>query len=299
MARTDRMSPDAVRLVAPAKLTVSLRIMGVSHDGYHLLEAEMVSLDLADELWIGSPTQPGRTSVEIQASAGSRAGGLPVDGENLVARALEAVGRHAQVRLLKCIPVGGGLGGGSADAAAVLRWAGCHDPAVAARVGADVPFCVSGGRAMVRGIGEAVSPLPYQLRSYVLLVPPFGVDTAAAYRAWDQLTPEAAHPSGPNELVNAALVVEPRLADWRDALAQITGTAPVLAGSGSTWFVEGEPALYGIEDRRTLRCGGEEGLLLAVQTVPPVGDTVQTVPPVGDTVRTVPPVGPPSSRSAE
>ena len=73
-----------------------------------------------------------------------------------MARALDACGRRAAVRLTKRIPVGGGLGGGSADAAAVLRWAGCADVSVAADLGADVPFCVAGGRARVEGIGERV-----------------------------------------------------------------------------------------------------------------------------------------------
>ena len=80
------------------------------------------------------------------------------------ARALAAVGRRAHVRLDKRIPVGAGLGGGSADAAAVLRWAGCDDLAVAASLGADVPFCLVGGRARVTGIGEVVEPLPVRRR---------------------------------------------------------------------------------------------------------------------------------------
>ena len=76
-------------------------------------------------------------------------GGTPrplaqLTADNLVARALGAVGRTARVRLVKRIPVGGGLGGGSSDAAAVLRWAGCADLAVALRLGSDVPFCVVG-----------------------------------------------------------------------------------------------------------------------------------------------------------
>src|SRR5207302_2726971 len=103
------------------------------------------------------------------------------------ARALATVGRRARVRLFKEIPAGAGLGGGSADAAAVLRWAGCDDLAAAARLGADVPFCLVGGRARVRGAGEEVSPLPFEDvagRSYTLLTPPFGVSTAAVYREW-------------------------------------------------------------------------------------------------------------------
>ena len=68
------------------------------------------------------------------------------------------------MRLEKRIPSGAGLGGGSADAAAVLRWAGVTDLEVAARLGADVPFCLVGGRARVTGVGEAVAPLPVRGR---------------------------------------------------------------------------------------------------------------------------------------
>jgi 4-diphosphocytidyl-2-C-methyl-D-erythritol kinase len=166
-------------------------------------------------------------------------GGLPVaaDADNLVARALRLVGRRAGVRLTKAIPAGAGLGGGSADAAAVLRWAGFDDVAAAAGIGADVAFCLVGGRARVRGIGEVVEPLAFVARTLTLLVPPFGCPTPAVYRRWDEL-------GGPvgdngNDLEPAALSVEPRLAEWRDRLGDATGERPRLAGSGSTWFVEG------------------------------------------------------------
>jgi 4-diphosphocytidyl-2-C-methyl-D-erythritol kinase len=165
--------------------------------------------------------------------------GLPVGAgdDNLVRRALAAVGRTAHVRVTKRIPAGAGLGGGSADAAAVLRWAGCDDVEVAASLGADVPFCVRGGRARVTGIGDVLEPLPHVDRTFTLLTPPFGVSTPAVYRAWDDLGGPTA--DGPNDLEPAALAVEPRLGGWRDRLGDATGERPVLAGSGSTWFVEG------------------------------------------------------------
>ncbi len=214
---------------APAKLTVSLRITGVVPDGYHLIDAEMVSLDLADELEFG----PG-DGLEV---TGPAAAGVPSGPGNLVSRALEAVGRRARVRLHKRIPPGAGLGGGSADAAAVLRWAGCHDRAVAAVLGADVPFCLVGGRARVRGVGEVVEPLAAEERVYTLLVPPLVVPTPAVYRAWDELGgPQGANG---NDLEPAALAVVPELGHWRDELARTTGEVPRLAGSGGTWFVDG------------------------------------------------------------
>jgi len=221
-------------VTAPAKLTLSLRVTGVRGDGLHLIEAVMVSLDLADTLTFAEGD--GLTVEE----AGS---GLPVPAtdDNLVRRALRSVGRKADVRLVKRIPAGAGLGGGSADAAAVLRWAGrastADDVALAADLGADVPFCLRGGRARVSGVGEVLEPEPHQDATYPLVVPPFGCSTPAVYAAWDELGGPTG--VGANDLEPAALIVEPRLAAWRDALGDATGETPVLAGSGSTWFVPG------------------------------------------------------------
>ena len=220
-----------MRVEAPAKLTLSLRVVGVRDDGYHLLDAEMVALDLHDVLVFSEGVNE-----------------LPPD--DLVSRALAAVGRSAHVALEKRIPVGAGLGGGSADAAAVLRWAGCRDLSVAASLSADVPFCVVGGRARVRGIGEVVEPLPFEARAFTLLTPPFPVSTPAVYAAWDALGGPTA--DGPNDLEPAALHVEPRLAEWRDRLGEVAGRVPTLAGSGGTWFVEGEFPAAGRVVTRTI-----------------------------------------------
>jgi 4-diphosphocytidyl-2-C-methyl-D-erythritol kinase len=212
---------------ARAKLTLSLRVTGRRDDGYHLLDAEMVTLDLADTLLFG----PGE-GIELVPLVAS-----PRFQPTLVTRALEAVGRQAFVRLEKRIAVGAGLGGGSADAAAVLRWAGCSDASVGLSLGADVPFCMVGGRARVQGVGDVVEPLPFEPRTFTLLTPPVALSTAAVYEKWDAL----GGPTGDNgnDLEQAALAVEPRLAIWRDQLGDTTGRTPRLAGSGSTWFVEG------------------------------------------------------------
>jgi 4-diphosphocytidyl-2-C-methyl-D-erythritol kinase len=228
------MRSDPVRLVAPAKLTLSLRVTGVRDDGYHLIDAEMISLDLADELIIAAAPHGSASAITMD---GPHAAGLSSGPDNLVARALQAAGRSAEVVVVKRIPHGGGLGGGSADAAAVLRWAGVDDVALAARLGADVPFCLRGGRARVRGIGDVLEPLPFLECTVTLATPDFGCDTAAVYRAWDDLGGPTAE--GPNDLEPAALAVEPRLAAFRDRLGDDTGETPVLAGSGSTWFVPG------------------------------------------------------------
>lgn len=142
-------------MIAPAKLTLSLRIVGVRDDGYHIIDAVMTTLELHDRLTITPTPSTGELTF-----VGPFAAGIPTDSTNLVARALRLVHRTASVTVTKNIPHGGGLGGGSADAAAVLRWAGFDDPTAASRLGADIPFCMAGGRARVRGIGEVIDPLP-------------------------------------------------------------------------------------------------------------------------------------------
>ena len=220
-----------VRLSAPAKLTLSLRVVGLRGDGYHLVDAEMVAIDLSDRLVISNGD-----GLQVVAADG----GLEVvgGGDNLVAAALRLAGRSAHVVVHKAVPAGAGLGGGSADAAAILRWAGWTDVVGAAAIGADVSFCLVGGRARVTGIGEAVEPMAFREMAFTLLTPPVGCPTVDVYRRWDEM-------GGPigdngNDLEPAALDLVPNLARWRDELGDATGVRPRLAGSGGTWFVEGE-----------------------------------------------------------
>lgn len=241
-------NPDATTTIrAHAKLTRSLRMTGVREDGFHLLDAEMVSLELHDLITI----DPSRSGISV---IGPFADGVPADASNLALRALALVGRDAHVTIDKRIPHGGGLGGGSTDAAAVLHWAGFGtDPTsllTASKLGADIPFCLVGGRARVTGIGEIVGPLPHVDRDITLIIPPLGVSTPAAYRAWDALGGPTS--DGPNDLEAAAIDVEPRMAWWRDAITSALGSAPVLAGSGATWFTE---RTFSSEDERANALG--------------------------------------------
>jgi 4-diphosphocytidyl-2-C-methyl-D-erythritol kinase len=259
-----------VTVEAPAKLTVSFRVTGVRPDGYHLVDAEMVSVDLVDSLTF----EPGLGVAVVDRVVGGLGVADLGDGPgNLVSRALALAGRQAAVRLVKRIPVGAGLGGGSTDAAAVLRWASWPSASLAASLGADVPFCVRGGAARVTGIGEVVESRPYRDRCFVLLIPPIAVSTAAVYRAYDDharsagVAPE--EPPGANDLEVAALSVVPELARWRDTLAEVTGCQPVLAGSGATWFVEGDSEALGIHDRPYLVLNGARAPVVPVRTVRP------------------------------
>ena len=243
------MRDQLVSLIAPAKLTLSLRVTGIRPDGFHLIDAEMVTLELADELTVDTSRTglaiSGKFAEDLDAlenSAPSAQNTALSGDDNLVVRALRLANRQAHVAITKNIPSGGGLGGGSADAAAVLRWAGFTNLASAAKLGADIAFCMVGGRARVSGIGEVVNPLKKVAREITLVVPPFRVSTPAVYRAFDELTDFCKTPlkhAGVNDLEPAAIKVEPRLAIWKAKISQACGVAPTLAGSGSTWWLDG------------------------------------------------------------
>jgi 4-diphosphocytidyl-2-C-methyl-D-erythritol kinase len=267
-----------VRALARAKLTLSLRVLGRRPDGYHDLEALVVSLDephdvleveLAPELSLvvdgpaaaGVPT--GEDNLALRAArrllqlAGNDAGLQLRLTKKIPAGAGLGGGSGLQLRLNKRIPAGAGLGGGSADAAAALvagaRLLGLSPDlaALAAELGSDVPFCLTGGAAWMRGRGELLEPLPpLAPLSLAVVVPPFAISTAAVYAAWDNLGgphSERAVPAPPqvavhltqlvSDLEPAAEAVEPRLGPFRKELEDLAGAPALLAGSGSAFAV--------------------------------------------------------------
>jgi len=219
-----------IELVAPAKLTWYLEITGVREDGLHELRSEMTTLDLADRLIL----ELEKDYVTLASDAA-----IPLDETNLVSRALTLLGRRAGVVIEKHIPVGGGLGGGSADAAAILRYFGPVSNDQAVGLGGDVPFCQRGGRALVEGAGERVTPLGFEARRVTLMMPDFSVSTRDCYRAYDELGVSRVLAQGTNHLEAAACVVEPRLARTLAWLRANYDQRVRLAGSGSTMFLEG------------------------------------------------------------
>jgi 4-diphosphocytidyl-2-C-methyl-D-erythritol kinase len=243
-----------IEVQAPAKLTWFLEVTGRRENGWHTLRSEMVTLDVADRLEI----DPGGDYLRLEGPYS----GLPVDESNLVARALRLVERRAGVTVHKAIPPGGGLGGGSADAGAILRWGGKVGNDQALTLGGDVPFCQAGGRALVEGVGELLTPLPFESRHVTLAVLSFGVNTAACYQAFDELTASGDKPEGRNHLEKAACQVEPRLAETMDWLRATLGNKVHLAGSGSTLFVEGHLE----SDVESWDVMGPEGLVQFRQT---------------------------------
>ena len=226
-----------VKVVSPAKLTLSLRITGRREDGYHFIESEMVTIDLVDSVFI----KEGERKVTYEGEYPIK----PHANEDLVLRTLNFLDVDSVVTVSKSIPPQGGLGGGSGNAATVLRYFGYTDLEKAVKLGADVPFNIKGGRARVRGIGEIVEPLTYKEKTFTLLTPDVGCSTTEVYKKWDQL-------GGPKGETGNDLEIRPELSQWRDKLEKHTGLKPKLAGSGSTWFVEGYFPGQGFITARTL-----------------------------------------------
>jgi 4-diphosphocytidyl-2-C-methyl-D-erythritol kinase len=244
-----------IELLAPAKLTWYLDVTRRRDDGFHELRSEMVTVDFADRLDVDEAGD----SLRLEGPFSE----IPLDQHNLVTRALNLVERRAGVTLHKVIPPGGGLGGGSADAAAILRWAGGVSSEAALSLGGDVPFCQVGGRALVEGVGERVTPLPFEPREVTLILLGFGVNTRECYQAFDELVDGGERPDGRNQLEAAARLVEPRLGETMDWLGATLENRVHLAGSGSTLFVEGHLE-RGVETWDVL---GPEGVVQFRQTI--------------------------------
>lgn len=150
------MSAGQVAEPAPAKLNLALHVTGRRADGYHLLDSLVAFAGIGDLVRLS----PGPISLRIE---GPFASGLEADSGNLCWRAARLAGAEAAILLEKHLPVASGIGGGSADAAAVLRALARmgHDlPSAPQQLGADVPVCLLSAPARMRGIGEDVTPLP-------------------------------------------------------------------------------------------------------------------------------------------
>jgi 4-diphosphocytidyl-2-C-methyl-D-erythritol kinase len=228
----------ALRLDAPGKLNLSLRVVGRRNDGLHLLESEMVLLDLADRLLL----MPGCSGLRVEGAAD----GVPPGQDNLAWRGLVAgLGAEPDVACLtleKRLPSAAGLGGGSSDAAAAWRlgraWRGeraapdAEQLAELAAIGADVPFFAAEvAAARVTGIGEAVQPAPATRQHVVLVHPPFTLSTADVFSdlrpdEWGRLE---------NDLLAPAGRVAPALGDLFELVVAAGGT-PRLTGTGPTIF---------------------------------------------------------------
>lgn len=252
----------AARVVAHAKLNLLLHVLDRRADGYHDIATWLIRLALGDDVVVR--VTPGGRSI---ACRGADVG--PPE-QNLAVRAadayVEAVGWPAgfAIEIVKRIPVGGGLGGGSADAAAVLRALDALAPEplgedrlieIGARLGSDVPYLVSSdAAAFATGRGESLLAMPSLGEAHVALVcPPFGVATSDAYAwldadraaagwqpqavryddlfAWTSFPPEV-----PNDLEPPVSRRHPEIAGYIQALFATGAKSAGMSGSGSTVF---------------------------------------------------------------
>ena len=256
------MSRDGVTARCPAKVNLVLRVMGRRPDGYHELDTVFQAIDLWDTLEI-------RTADSLELRCDDP--GLAVDEGNLVLRAARSMAdRHAEgprrgtISLQKRIPVQAGLGGGSSDAAGALMlcdrfWSLVLGPdemqRLAAELGSDVPFFLTGGTARGRGRGDRIEALPFVGETFVILgCPPFGIPTAEVFgRLEGRLTLPgngvsvslaSAHkwPEDndfgflTNDLETVVFEGWPVLRRFRDALLEMGAAGALLSGSGSAVF---------------------------------------------------------------
>mgnify|MGYP002632892462 CR=1 FL=1 len=242
-----------MKIPAPAKVNLHLRILGPRPDGFHDLETLMLPLSLGDEIEVTRGSEGG-VVVTCDDSA------VPLGGDNLVTRAAMEFFRHTglssplRIHITKRIPMGAGLGGGSSDAATTLR---VMDDLFATRLGeetlrelagtlgSDVPFFVAPAPAWCRGRGEIIEPLAVPESLELLLIkPPFGVATPWAYQTWAAFCKEPADEEQDlgwvtvrNSLERPVFdkhLVLPVMREW--LLGQAEVRAAGMSGSGSTMF---------------------------------------------------------------
>lgn len=270
-----RTSFTEITLPAPAKINWWLEILGKRPDGYHELFTILQAISLADDVVVSLRRQP---DIELLVSDPK----LPDGPGNLAWRAAEAffraLGERRGVRIVlhKRIPAGAGLGGGSSDAAAVLRGLNrlTGEPfsreqlaEIASSIGSDVPFFLFGGTAVGLGRGEIVRPCPVQVAGEVILVvwPRFAVPTAAAY-GWIQATAPASRLTERDVDTRMRafrrIVAERRWSDLRnDFQAAVFSRFPVLqtishrlheAGAGGVWLSGSGSALFALGSNEVL-----------------------------------------------
>lgn len=253
----------SISTAAYAKLNLHLEVLGRRPDGFHELRTVLQSIDLHDTLQV-TATDTGHVSLEVEP-----AGVVPTGDSNLVFQAAQtmrsSLGIRSGVHILlhKRVPVGAGLGGGSADAAAILRalpqlWKLVPDPDVtfeiAASLGSDVPFLLSGGTALGVGRGEEVYRLP-ELEDYGVVVawPECSVSTATVYarvdapevwrqpsswlsRALSRSCPWPEWERMRNDLQGVVESMEPQVRAVREAIVETSPLLAAVTGSGAASF---------------------------------------------------------------
>jgi 4-diphosphocytidyl-2-C-methyl-D-erythritol kinase len=252
---TDRVDVTAVHVeLAPAKINLTLHVTGQRDDGYHLLDSLVVFADVGDRLVMRRAAAP---SLSV---TGPMAAGVPLGPDNLVLRAARAMGVSLDIALDKHLPSAAGIGGGSSDAAAVLRGAVELVPGLALpedqglSLGADVPVCLMARAARMRGIGEDVARVDGLPELHGVLVNPgVAVSTAVIFRSlarkdnaampdvlpvWRDAADLAAWLAGQrNDMQAAAVAAAPVVGEVITAVGATRGCLLArMSGSGATCF---------------------------------------------------------------
>jgi 4-diphosphocytidyl-2-C-methyl-D-erythritol kinase len=272
--------PTSMHLKAPAKLNLGLSVGPQNVDRMHPIASWMVTIDLHDEVELQRLEEPALSMYAVQWHKDAARQPI-IDwpmSRDLAARAHQALESHVghplpiRMKIEKRIPLGSGLGGGSADAAAVLRGVdalfrlglGREELArIGGSIGSDIPFLVRGGSAIVEGLGERVDPMPSIPRLHaVVALPELHCSTAEVYGWFDDLAEEGDTPplraeeiralaTGPlapdrpfNDLEGPALRAAPRLADHLEALSGLAERPAHVTGSGCGLFVLCDDAIH-------------------------------------------------------
>lgn len=240
------MQPGPVlpaRQAAPAKVNLALHVTGRRADGYHLLDSLVVFTALGDRVTV----RPGAPSLTV---TGPFAAEVPAGADNLCLRAAAAVGIDAEIGLDKHLPPASGIGGGTADAAAVLRALG-RVPDRPEALGSDLPACLASRPLRMQGVGEVVTPLALPQLHLVLVNPLRAVATPAVFAALGRRDNPPLPPLPPasdapaltrwlaqtrNDLQPAAIGVEPAIALCLAALQDAGALLARMSGSGATCF---------------------------------------------------------------
>lgn len=236
-------APAACHEPAPAKINLALHVTGQRADGYHLLDSLVVFTELGDRVTV----KPGPAALAV---TGPFADAVPPGEENLCLRALRHVGAEAAVTLDKHLPPASGIGGGTADAAAVLRALG-QVPERPEALGADLPACLLSRPLRMQGVGEAVTPVDLPLLHLVLVNPRVEIPTPAVFAALERRDgtplphlPRLADQASlvdwlkdtRNDLQPPATRLQPVIADCLAALATQGAQLARMSGSGATCF---------------------------------------------------------------
>lgn len=269
------MNEMRVQIKANAKVNLTLSVGEVLDNGMHLIESKMARVAFFDDLEITrlDSHATSRYTIRWHEDAPRK---TEIDWsvtDDLAVRAhslIEKVVGHAlpvQMKLEKRIPVGGGLGGGSADAAAMLQAVTrlfqldldvCKN---ASSLGSDVPYLLHGGSCVVGGTGDVITPIKHETQHLVLMIPPYSCETSEVYRAFDAL--EYHETNSGNDLLTPACVVEPRLATDMETATTLLDQEIHLSGSGSTMFAICDNAEHAAETAKKLE---EHTELVAIAT---------------------------------